>query len=168
MLLASRNDLWQKYSTRATSAAPTYIKPHINQLIQQGYVDDALYHNNPVKIALHESRLIWPDLCDRTPDILLFLETGHHEKDTGGQAEISSPRRTQVADHGSVGSEVLEVYKPRDRLRILRHFHLVKHWTPCSIEWIIYWTLSRSGWSSASKFYKAHLRTTEDVISASI
>ena len=41
----------------------------------RGYLDGALYHNNPVRVADLERRLIWPDTDNLPPDILLSIGT---------------------------------------------------------------------------------------------
>lgn len=60
---------------RATSAAPTYFKSFKSLRNGQGYLDGALYHNNPVRVADLERRLIWPETEDSPPDILLSIGT---------------------------------------------------------------------------------------------
>ena len=40
------------------------------------YFDGALYHNNPVEVASRERKLIWPDVADKHPDVMLSLGTG--------------------------------------------------------------------------------------------
>jgi hypothetical protein len=69
-------------SARATSAAPTFFKTFRHPHTKEGYIDGALYHNNPIRIAVDESKLIWPDTKDSPPDILLSIGTGQHGKDT--------------------------------------------------------------------------------------
>lgn len=65
------------YSSRArsTSAAPSYFKPFRSKRNGRGYLDGALYHNNPVRVADLERRLIWPDSESFLPDILLSIGT---------------------------------------------------------------------------------------------
>ena len=46
-----------------------------------------MYHNNPVRVAYHESKLLWPDVQDSQPDILLSIGTGHNGEETNGSAE---------------------------------------------------------------------------------
>lgn len=48
-----------------------------------------MFHNNPVKIANYERKLIWPDTNGYHPDILLSIGTGHNGKDTGGSVEVT-------------------------------------------------------------------------------
>ncbi|KAF2462522.1 FabD/lysophospholipase-like protein [Lindgomyces ingoldianus] len=74
--------LWE--AARATSAAPTFFKPFVNQRTKEGFIDGAVFHNNPVVIAKYESRLIWPDVEEQHPDIFLSIGTGHNGEDTEG------------------------------------------------------------------------------------
>ncbi|KAL8968226.1 MAG: hypothetical protein Q9183_002563 [Haloplaca sp. 2 TL-2023] len=66
-------NVWE--AARATSAAPTYFKSFKSHRNNQGYLDGALYHNNPVRVADLERRLIWPDTEDSPPDLLLSIGT---------------------------------------------------------------------------------------------
>jgi hypothetical protein len=61
--------------------------PFVKDSTREGYLDGALYHNNPVRVAYHESKLLWPDIQDRHPDILLSIGTGHNGVETNGSAE---------------------------------------------------------------------------------
>ncbi|OCL07767.1 FabD/lysophospholipase-like protein [Glonium stellatum] len=65
--------IWE--AARATSAAPPYFKQFVSAT-GRGYLDGALYHNNPVRIAVHESKLLWPATDAYPPDILLSIGTG--------------------------------------------------------------------------------------------
>ncbi|KAI9717966.1 MAG: hypothetical protein M1828_007058 [Chrysothrix sp. TS-e1954] len=66
----------------ATSAAPTFFKPFIKatetlrETYCHSYLDGALYHNNPVRVAADEARALWPDVADQRPDIVLSIGTG--------------------------------------------------------------------------------------------
>jgi predicted acylesterase/phospholipase RssA len=66
--------LWE--AACATSAAPTYFKPFKHEMTKNIYLDGALYHNNPVEVASRERKLIWPDVADKHPDVMLSLGTG--------------------------------------------------------------------------------------------
>lgn len=64
----------------------------------QAYEDGALYHNNPVFIADSERKLLWPELADSPPDILISLGTGHNpsiifEDPDVPQAPANPPKR---------------------------------------------------------------------------
>ncbi|KAM3089514.1 hypothetical protein ACMFMG_001101 [Clarireedia jacksonii] len=67
--------IWE--AARATSAAPPYFKTFIKNETKSGYLDGALYHNNPVFVAHHERKAIWHDVCQQPPDLFLSIGTGH-------------------------------------------------------------------------------------------
>ncbi|KAK8118120.1 uncharacterized protein PG998_006401 [Apiospora kogelbergensis] len=63
--------VWE--AARATSAAPPFFKLFTKEETLATYMDGAFYHNNPVRVAHHELRL----LSDKKPpDILISLGTG--------------------------------------------------------------------------------------------
>ncbi|KAI9691461.1 MAG: hypothetical protein M1822_007532 [Bathelium mastoideum] len=70
--------IWEAAS--ATSAAPSFFKPfHVNRgYTWRTYLDGALYHNNPARVANHERKFLWPDVAGNPPDILLSLGTGKY------------------------------------------------------------------------------------------
>ncbi|KAL9083483.1 MAG: hypothetical protein Q9165_008510 [Trypethelium subeluteriae] len=74
--------VWE--AARATSAAPIFFRPaHIPA--HGAFQDGGLKHNNPINLALTETRAIWP--TSSCPDVVLSLGTG--------MAETQSP----VAPH---------------------------------------------------------------------
>ena len=77
-------------SARATSAAPGYFKPFIHERTGIGYLDGALYYNNPVRVANMECKLIWPDTMNLPPDILLSIGTGHNAESTAAKIKNGS------------------------------------------------------------------------------
>ena len=79
---------------RATSAAPSYFKSFKSERNNRGYLDGALYHNNPVRVADLERRLIWPETENSPPDILLSIGTSCNTaiRDEAQQA-FSSPKQ---------------------------------------------------------------------------
>ncbi|KAL0253221.1 hypothetical protein SLS55_010193 [Diplodia seriata] len=66
--------IWE--AARATSAAPFFFKPFEHKGTGQTYLDGALFHNNPICIALRERQLLWPDEPCELPDLILSLGTG--------------------------------------------------------------------------------------------
>lgn len=68
---------------RATSAAFPYFKPFCRDETGQNFLDGGIYNNCPAKVALLERRLLWGDVADRHPDMLLSLGTGHILPDAG-------------------------------------------------------------------------------------
>ncbi|KAK0631476.1 hypothetical protein B0T14DRAFT_3900 [Immersiella caudata] len=67
--------IWE--AARATSAAPQYFREFHHEPSQRSYVDGAILHNNPVRIAELERRILWPEF--RHPDVMLSIGTGHAE-----------------------------------------------------------------------------------------
>jgi len=88
--------VWE--AAAATSAAPSFFKPFVHAPTNRTYLDGALYHNNPVKLVHRERKLLWPDVADKHPDILLSVGTSQNlsevNKDlpTGPSASRSARR----------------------------------------------------------------------------
>ncbi|CAN9312297.1 unnamed protein product [Alternaria alternata] len=122
-----KNELLIREAARATSAAPTYFKPFRNPRTKEGYVDGAVFNNNPVRIANYESKLLWPDADQRPPDILLSIGTGQHGADTNNFLEASryDSRRFQIR-------KMINQVKPTPRVKqsipVLRAFPEVESW----------------------------------------
>lgn len=68
-------------SARATTAMPLFFDPFTNPRTMETYLDGALNHNNPVMVAAQESKLLWPDLANHPPDILLSLGNGQDDEE---------------------------------------------------------------------------------------
>ncbi|KAL3422514.1 hypothetical protein PVAG01_06670 [Phlyctema vagabunda] len=87
-------------AARATSAAPPYFKTFIKNETKCGYLDGALYHNNPVTVAHHERKAIWQDVNRQQPDIFLSLGTGHngHSKSEATATSSIFRKKGQNAD----------------------------------------------------------------------
>lgn len=66
--------IWE--AARATAAAPPYFKPFLRHDSTETYTDGAIHHNCPVSIADDERRLLWEEVSDWPPDIMLSLGTG--------------------------------------------------------------------------------------------
>jgi len=67
-------------SARATSAAPRIFKPMSHESSNQVYIDGGVYYNNPVHVADKERKLIWPELADSFPDIIVSIGTSYNPK----------------------------------------------------------------------------------------
>lgn len=67
-------------AARATSAAPLFFKPYVHELSGIIFQDGCLYYNNPVRVAMREQKLIWPDRAESCPDIILSVGTGVNEQ----------------------------------------------------------------------------------------
>ncbi|KAI9849895.1 MAG: hypothetical protein M1837_000109 [Sclerophora amabilis] len=72
-------------AARATSAAPKYFKPFVNEQSGHGYLDGALYNNNPVRVAHQERKLLWPDVENLHLDIFVSIGTSQKAKITEDQ-----------------------------------------------------------------------------------
>jgi predicted acylesterase/phospholipase RssA len=72
--------LWE--AAAATSAAPTYFKPFLHGRTSRTFMDGALCYNNPTRVANTERKLLWPDVADQRPDLLLSIGTGTNSKTT--------------------------------------------------------------------------------------
>ena len=66
--------VWQ--AAAATSSAPGYFKPFYNHRTNQTYMDGGLCYNNPINVANRERQLLWPDVANHRPDLLLSIGTG--------------------------------------------------------------------------------------------
>ena len=66
--------IWE--AARATSAAPMTFKPFDHEVTGQIYQDGAIYHNNPIELAMRERKLMWPDMADTDPDVVISIGTG--------------------------------------------------------------------------------------------
>ncbi|KAL6411018.1 hypothetical protein AUP68_07453 [Ilyonectria robusta] len=64
---------------RATSAAPLYFSPFSHEGTKQVYLDGGLWHNNPIRIADSEVKVIWPGDKHAHPDMILSIGTGFHK-----------------------------------------------------------------------------------------
>ena len=79
----------------ATSAAPPFFKPfesHVGKM----YLDGAIYYNNPVKVADNERKLLWPDVAESSPDLILSIGTGMNKRKIEQGLEHESIRGKNV------------------------------------------------------------------------
>ena len=81
----------------ATSAAPTIFKPFYHTRTQQTFMDGGLYYNNPVNVANRERKLLWPDVADCRPDLLLSIGTGTNSNTIEKQLGIAGTNKAYVA-----------------------------------------------------------------------
>ncbi|PLB46500.1 hypothetical protein P170DRAFT_457118 [Aspergillus steynii IBT 23096] len=84
--------IWE--AARATSAAPRIFKPFFHSPSGQEYQDGAIYYNNPIDIAIREQRLIWPDVVENHPDIVLSVGTSFNPKSQSREPTLSSKPST--------------------------------------------------------------------------
>ncbi|KAH8624551.1 hypothetical protein IG631_21290 [Alternaria alternata] len=69
---------WQ--AGAATAAAVPFFKPFVHPSTGETYYDGAFYNNNPVKVGNRERQLLWPDVQDNHPDLLLSIGTSQHQQ----------------------------------------------------------------------------------------
>ncbi|KAL0780116.1 hypothetical protein CaCOL14_004599 [Colletotrichum acutatum] len=96
-------------AARATSAAPPFFKSFTKADTKSSYLDGALYHNCPVLVAHHERRMIWPDIADTVPDILLSIGTGMNGLDSESQ---TTPHRTEISKGGETVTKRKRTFLP--------------------------------------------------------
>ncbi|KAI1362066.1 FabD/lysophospholipase-like protein [Xylaria arbuscula] len=119
---------------RATSAAPPYFKPFRKHETQNSFIDGALYHNNLVWVAHHETKLIWGDKAPCPPDILLSLGTGKHDKHSGDTQVSRSSKPTDIpsSPEGKLKTRVSQSF-PRQMLSIA--FDRIDKLLECNTIW---------------------------------
>ena len=81
---------------RATSAAPPYFKPFRPEQSGKEFIDGAVRHNNPIKVANAERKYIWPDVGDLDPDILLSIGTGKSSRHLKDEEEKLEKQKSAV------------------------------------------------------------------------
>ncbi|ORY05814.1 hypothetical protein BCR34DRAFT_590791 [Clohesyomyces aquaticus] len=66
-------------SSRGHLGSTVDFKPFHHPATKRTYLDGALYHNNSIRLAHRERKLLWLDVANRHPDIRLCLGTSQHE-----------------------------------------------------------------------------------------
>ena len=93
--------VWE--AARSTSAAPRFFRSFHHEPTQKGYVDGAIYHNNPINVAEQERKLLWPELEDSYPDVVLSLGTAFNAQLHRAESEkVTSASKRGVISHGVV------------------------------------------------------------------
>jgi hypothetical protein len=114
-------------SARATSAAPGFFKSFEHQSTGKGYLDGALYYNNPVRVANIERKLIWPDTINSPPDLFLSIGTGFNE--TIRLASETATKPLGSLPRSPAPLQLIETQKRKKILqvpRILKLFKIMK------------------------------------------
>ena len=75
------------------------FKPLCHGPSKQVYTDGAIYHNNPIQIADKERKLIWPDLENEYPDLIISLGTTYNSAARLSTEKVALPR-LGVFSHG--------------------------------------------------------------------
>ena len=78
------------------------FKPYCHGPSKQVYTDGAIYHNNPITIADKEWKLIWPELENDSPDIVVSVGTSYNPAARLSSEKALSPLspRLGVFSHG--------------------------------------------------------------------
>jgi hypothetical protein len=77
---------------------------------KQAFWDGGVYNNNPTNIAEHERKLVWPDLAEQEPDVVVSIETlfcGKTEKAACDQMDVITKghrRPLQIPCKDGIGS----------------------------------------------------------------
>ncbi|KAI0474210.1 hypothetical protein F4859DRAFT_521928 [Xylaria cf. heliscus] len=95
-LLSTELKVWE--AARATSAAPRYFKSFHHEASQKTYIDGAVLHNNPVRIADSERKSICPE--NQAPDLFLSIGTGSSPSLSRVGSEKMNPPRKGILSHG--------------------------------------------------------------------
>ena len=75
------------------------FKPLCHGPSKQVYTDGAIYHNNPIQIADKERKLIWPDLENDCPDLVVSVGTTYNSAPRSSTEKVAVPR-LGVFSHG--------------------------------------------------------------------
>ncbi|ORY63334.1 acyl transferase/acyl hydrolase/lysophospholipase [Pseudomassariella vexata] len=94
--IAAELKIWE--AARATTAAPRYFKPFHHEPALKTYIDGAILHNNPVRVADAERKRLWPD--SSIPDLFLSIGTGYSASLTRNMSENKATVERGVFNHG--------------------------------------------------------------------
>jgi hypothetical protein len=72
----------------------------LHKASKQAYMDGGIYHNNPIEIADQERKLIWPQLVDYPPDIILSIGTSYNSSSIPRKVLQSPTLRRGVINRG--------------------------------------------------------------------
>ena len=75
------------------------FKPLCHGPSKQVYTDGAIYHNNPIQIADKERKLIWPELENNFPDLVVSVGTTYNSA-AGLTTEKVAVPRLGIFSHG--------------------------------------------------------------------
>ncbi|KAH7084592.1 hypothetical protein FB567DRAFT_445911, partial [Paraphoma chrysanthemicola] len=92
--------IWQ--AGAATSAATPFFKPFVHPVTEETYLDGAFHNNNPAKVGNRERQLLWPDVQDSHPDILLSIGTSQHQEavvETLRNEKFEAQRKRTLSSH---------------------------------------------------------------------
>ncbi|KAF2756983.1 hypothetical protein EJ05DRAFT_49848 [Pseudovirgaria hyperparasitica] len=90
--------IWE--AARATSAAPRFFKSYHHEKSQKAYVDGAVYHNNPVKLADNERKILFPEW--ENADLIVSLGTSFSRQLHRAESEKIQAAQRGVVSHGKL------------------------------------------------------------------
>jgi predicted acylesterase/phospholipase RssA len=105
----------------ATSAAPLYFKPYTHSKTRTSYIDGGLYHNNPVNVANRERKLLWPEIADKHPDILLSIGTGQNLSEAREKLQRRSSSPKDGDKSGGIRRTLEALYQRFDNILDAEH-----------------------------------------------
>ncbi|KAI1640601.1 hypothetical protein F4809DRAFT_397901 [Biscogniauxia mediterranea] len=97
--------MWE--AARATSATSPFFKAFLKPDENQEYQNSDTRHMCPISVANHESKLIWSDIADAPPDLMLSVGAGQSVHDSGDASSSISVRnlgRSMTNDSASTGT----------------------------------------------------------------
>lgn len=112
--------VWE--AAAATSAAPSFFKPFKHPQADRSYLDGALYFNNPSKVANNERKLLWPEVADNHPDIMLSIGTGQNLAETeegmrrGVRSQNDWEKRKTAKSYGKMDAAEKKLISRRQRI----------------------------------------------------
>ena len=75
------------------------FKPLRHEPSKQVYSDGAIYHNNPIQIADKERKLIWPDLENESPDLIISVGTTYNSAARLSTEKAALSRQGVISHH---------------------------------------------------------------------
>lgn len=108
-----RQEMHAWEAAAATSAAPAFFKPFTSDRTGSTYLDGAIFHNNPVRVANSERKVLWPDVEKCHPDLFLSIGTGKPRAITHGRIPDNEPEGSSLTKR----RDRLAVPQPKERRR---------------------------------------------------
>lgn len=93
----SEVNLTNKQSARATSAMSPYFKSFRKLETESQYLDDSFHNDCPIWVAQHEAKLVWSDVANLPPDIMLSVGSGRNVRDKDRSPRPSTDASTAVS-----------------------------------------------------------------------
>ncbi|KAI1760166.1 FabD/lysophospholipase-like protein [Hypoxylon sp. FL1150] len=91
--------MWE--AARATSATPPFFKSFLKPETNQEYANNDLRHSCPIVVAHYEAKLIWNDVADSPPDLMLSIGSGRNVGDRTTD-DSSMPRSSRSMTNETV------------------------------------------------------------------